>query len=246
MLTLNGDRVLMADSRNSKMKMIDLRTNKLMFEVSLQSQPQSMCILSGERLAVCLPNKGRIQFLKTLGQLSLEEDINVYSRCLAIGYHNGRLIVSYTGGKFEIMDMGGNVVKTIDKDDSRQSIFGKPSHLEVVSEDKTAVIYVSDSSKSTITKLDMNLNILRTFKDPALKAPEGITAVGNQLLVCGWGSNNIMCMDLPSGKMTQLLGKVEGIERPRTVSYNHKQNHIYVTFDTSNSVKVYKEDQTLN
>ncbi|XP_052809458.1 uncharacterized protein LOC128237921 [Mya arenaria] len=222
-----------------------MRTNILMSEVSLPGEPLRMCILPGDRLAVSLRDTGRIQFLKTLEQLSLEENVKVNGECLGISYHKDRLIVSYMSGKVEMMDMTGSVIKTIDKDDSGQSIFGQPFNLIVMSEVQTEVIYVSDGGKSTITKLDMDLNILQTFKDPSLRTPVGITAVGNQLLISGWESNNIMCLDLTSGQMTELLGKVDGINRPLAVFYDHKQKKTYVSFDIKNLVKVYKADMNV-
>ncbi|XP_052784519.1 uncharacterized protein LOC128220243 isoform X2 [Mya arenaria] len=100
-----------------------------------------------------------------------------------------------------------------------------------------------DYETNTITRLDMNLNILQTFQDPALRGPTGITEVGNQLLICGGLSNNIMCLDLPSGLMTQLAGKKDGIESPNNVCYIQQQNKMYVTVDSfpnTNYVKVYE------
>ncbi|XP_052811544.1 uncharacterized protein LOC128239111 [Mya arenaria] len=80
MLLLPGNRMLLADLSSNKIEMIDMQTNKLMSEVSLPDQPQSMAILPGDKLAVCLKIIGRIQFVKTLGQLSLEDHIKMAGR----------------------------------------------------------------------------------------------------------------------------------------------------------------------
>ncbi|XP_052807307.1 uncharacterized protein LOC128236472 [Mya arenaria] len=239
MLPLPGNRLLLFDFNNGKFKMVDLRTNKLMSQVSVPDDPMGMCVLPGDRVAVCLPSTDItvIQFLGALEQITLEESIKVSGYCLGIGYYNDRLIVSFRGGKVEVIDMNGRVMKKID---SGQSVFRFPMNLRVVSEGQDAVVYVSDFQKDTITKLDMDLNILQTFQDPALRGPKDITTVGKQLLVCGWYTNNIMCLNLPSGKMTELLGIKDKILHPENVSYSQQQNRLYVKCQSDTRVLVYK------
>ncbi|XP_052792639.1 uncharacterized protein LOC128226696 [Mya arenaria] len=97
----------------------------------------------------------------------------------------------------------------------------------------------SDMSRNTITKLDMNLNIIKTFQDPALKRPTSITAFGDHLLICCNGSNTNMILDLSTGQMTQLMGKKEGIRNPLCAFYCPQQNKLLVTEEGNNVLKVY-------
>ncbi|WAR08812.1 hypothetical protein MAR_018770 [Mya arenaria] len=233
-LLLPGNSLLLADHDNKNVKLIDLWTNNLMSCVSMPVQPMGMCVLPEHQVAVCLPitgTAGRIQFLGVLGKLSLNRSIEVTGGCRGIGYLENRLIVSFMSGKVCIMTMSGKVIKMIGRNNSGQSIFVYPLHLTVVSEGQKGVIYASDSAMHTITKLDMDLNILQTFEDPALRGPRGITAVGNQLLICGLYSNNIMSLDLQSSQMTQLLRKKDGVQKPMSVCYSQQQNKLYVLCD---------------
>ncbi|XP_052809473.1 uncharacterized protein LOC128237937 [Mya arenaria] len=233
-LLLPGNSLLLADHDNKNVKLIDLWTNNLMSCVSVPVQPMGMCVLPEHQVAVCLPitgTAGRIQFLGVLGKLSLNRSIEVTGGCRGIGYLENRLIVSFMSGKVCIMTMSGKVIKMIGRNNSGQSIFVYPLHLTVVSEGQKGVIYASDSAMHTITKLDMDLNILQTFEDPALRGPRGITAVGNQLLICGLYSNNIMSLDLQSSQMTQLLRKKDGVQKPMSVCYSQQQNKLYVLCD---------------
>ncbi|XP_052811574.1 uncharacterized protein LOC128239129 [Mya arenaria] len=246
LLLLPEERLLLADCNNYTIKLVDLKTNSLMCQVSMPGVPWDMCLLPGDRVAVSI-YKG-IQFLETRGQLFLKDRIKVDDDCRGIGYYNDMLIVSYENGKVELMDMKGNVTKQLNKNASGQSVFNHPEYLTVLDDGPTAAIYVSDYSKNTITKLDMDLNILQVFHNPALSRPVGISVVGNELILCGRYSNNIICLDLTSGKMTQLLGEKDGLKMPWYVLYSQQKNELFVTSFSSldvnlnNSVKVYKPD----
>ncbi|WAQ94341.1 hypothetical protein MAR_006812 [Mya arenaria] len=109
----------------------------------------------------------------------------------------------------------------------------------VVGEGSTASIYVSDMRRNKITKLDMNLHIIKTFQDPALKEPRSITALGDQLLICGYGSNTIMTLNLSTGQMTQLMGEKEGIRDPMFALYCPQQCKLLVTEHLPNKIKVF-------
>ncbi|XP_052809751.1 uncharacterized protein LOC128238174 [Mya arenaria] len=235
-LLLSGDRLLLSDGSKGTLKLVDLKTSSLMTEVDVQGCPWGMCHIPGDMVAVSVTHS--IQFLETRGKLILGKNIKVDNGCRGVGYHNGNLIISFESGKVQKIDMEGKGLNKM----SNMS-FKTPWYLKIVGDDQTAAIYVSDFTKFEITKLDMNLNILETFKNPALRLPIGITAVGNQLIICDWDSDNIMCLDLPSGKMTQLLGKEEGIVAPFCSCYSQQQNKLYVFLwtsgDADNYVKVY-------
>ncbi|XP_052810704.1 uncharacterized protein LOC128238629 isoform X2 [Mya arenaria] len=221
MLVLPEDRLLIADCNNDIVAMVDLKTSSLMSEVDVPSTALDMCLLPGDRVAVSMGCMG-IQLIETRGKLVLKDTIKVGGDCHGICYHNECLIVSYNGGNVEKINMEGKVLKKVSDSWLSRKPFKYPWYVAVVSDGLTEAIYVSDFDKNTITKLDMDLNIHQTFQNPALRGPTGITAVDNQLLICGLFSNNILCLDLPSGQMTKLLR----ISTPRSVCFSHQQNKI--------------------
>ncbi|XP_052810544.1 uncharacterized protein LOC128238548 isoform X2 [Mya arenaria] len=242
MILLRGDRLILADQCIENVKIVDLGTNNLMSKINVPGRLTGICLLPGDRVAVCSENRG-IHFLKARGQLSLEESIKVGYGCQSVCYHNERLIVAFDSGKVVIMDMTGKVTK--DSNDSGKPIFSTYLSLAVVSEGQEAVIFVSEYQKDTIIKLDMDLNILQTFQDPALIGPRGMTVVGSQLLICGYDSNNIMCLHLPNSQMIQLLGENDDIQYPLHVCFSQQQNMLYVASDDK-SVREYRPCALLN
>ncbi|XP_052782001.1 uncharacterized protein LOC128218383 [Mya arenaria] len=245
---LSGERLLLADFINSSVKLVDTTTNKMVSQVKLPGDPQDLCLLPGDRAAVALPNKKKIQFVSTRGNVTLQEVVNVDGRCYGIDFCDDNLIVSFSRpGKVVMIDIKGKVKKSVDKDSSGKPLFLYPEYLTVTRESQTPpVIYVTDMGTNTVTKLSISLEVLQTYKDPILKSPRGLTAVGdNQLLVCGWDSNTILLVDTLTGKITQLLGKEEGIENPQSVAYCSLRKMLFVTCwwfgrpDSDNIVKVF-------
>ncbi|XP_052809555.1 uncharacterized protein LOC128238025 [Mya arenaria] len=240
MIHLAGSMLLMADFHNNKVNVVDMQTSNMVFKISVPGQPWDICHLPGDRVAVTIANKG-IQLIETGGQLTLGDLIKVDGDCRSIAYHEDRLIVSFWAGKVAVLNKNGHAIRHIDKDSSGKELFKSPFYLTVVYESSTAVIYVSDHLKNTITKLDMNLDIISTFQVPALKGPGGITALGDQLLICSYGSSTIMILDLSTGQMTQLMGKEEGIRKPMFAYYSPQQSKLIVTEMSNNSLKVYNK-----
>ncbi|XP_052783164.1 uncharacterized protein LOC128219394 [Mya arenaria] len=235
-LHLAGSRLLLADFHNKNVKLVDMQTNNLVSQISLPGCPWDICLLSGDRVAVTLATKG-IQFLETGGQLALGDHIELDGECRGIAYHEDSLIVSFYNKKVKVLDMNGRVIRQLERDVSGKELFKCDAYLTVMCEGPTAFIYVSDRIRNTVTKLDMNLNIIKTFQDPALKSPTSISALGDQLLVCGYGSNAIMILDLSTGKMTQLIGKTEGIRNPMFAYYSRQQSKLLVTELLNNKIK---------
>ncbi|WAR08815.1 hypothetical protein MAR_018773, partial [Mya arenaria] len=66
MVLLGGDRLILVDLNNKKVKMVDLGTNNLMSQISVPGGPRNICLLPGDRVAVYSVN-GSIQFMKALG-----------------------------------------------------------------------------------------------------------------------------------------------------------------------------------
>ncbi|XP_052774709.1 uncharacterized protein LOC128213196 isoform X1 [Mya arenaria] len=244
MLLLPMNMLLLADWHNDTLKLVDLQTSSMVSHVSVPGKPWGMCLLPGDRVAVTMETI--IQFLETKGQLTLSDSIKVDDDCRGIAHHDGSLIVSYFSGKLQILNMKGGVIRKTEKYMNGQQVLVSPFHLIVARASQTAFVYVSDIEMNTITKLDMNLNFLQTFRDPALKGPMGISVFANQLIICCVKRNNIICINLSSGKMSQLHVEDDVIPDPEYCVYSPLQKKLYVTFNkhghanhAENSVKVY-------
>ncbi|XP_052782176.1 uncharacterized protein LOC128218530 [Mya arenaria] len=246
MALLSRGRLLLADHFNWSVKLVDTTPNKIVSQVELPGHPWDLCLLPVDRAAVTLPKVKMIQFVSTQGNATLLDLVKVDGECHGIDFCDDNLIVSFVNpGKVVLMDMKGKVKKSVDKDSSGKPLFQELLYLTVTRDSQTPpVIYVSDLHTHTITKLNISLEVLQSYRDPILRSPRGLTAVGdNQLLVCGRDSYNILLLDTLTGKITQLLGKEEGIERPLSVAYCSLRKMMFVTcmhYNIRNFVKVFK------
>ncbi|XP_052821224.1 uncharacterized protein LOC128246811 [Mya arenaria] len=247
MLLLPGERLLLVDCNNDTVMMMALQTSSLVSQISMPGTPWDLCLLPRAMVAVTMPNIKSIQYMETEGHLSLlGNSIKVRDECYGIGYLNGRIVVSYNGGRVEMIDLNGKTIKMIDSTCSGRPAFEDPCFVEIIGEGHNAVIYVSDSKMHTITKFDTDLRIIQTFKEHALRQPTGMSAIGNQLLICGYTSNNILSLDMSTGQMKQLLIDEKEILQPCSVCYCPHLKKLYVicymfgNADLNNTVFVYK------
>ncbi|XP_052778407.1 transcription intermediary factor 1-alpha-like [Mya arenaria] len=239
---LPGGMLLLADSDNNSVKLLDTETSTVVSKVKLPGDPCDLCLLPGDRAAVTLPCELKIQFLSTKCNVSLQDIVEVGEECYGIDFYDDNLIVSFSyPGKVVMMDMKGKVNKSVDKDSSGKPLFRFPYYLTVTRESHRPSVYMSDTGTSIITMLSTSLQVLKIFKAAALINPRGLTAVGDtQLLVCGFGSNNIVLLDTSTGKMTQLLGKEEGIVSPYSAAYYSLNKWMFDTCNENDFVKVFK------
>jgi len=102
-------------------------------------------------------------------------------------------------------------------------------------------VFISDSGKHTITKVDAQLNLLQTFTSPLLQTPYGITAVTeDQILVCSQDNNSLLLLQPSTNTVSALLGKNDGIEWPHSLAYCTDQKKLFVAQVSTGTIHVYQ------
>jgi len=181
MTLLSSDRLLLADLNNQSVKLVDVVQDKVLYQLKVNDSPSSVCSLPRNRAAVALPNKQIIHILDCDNQLSIVNTIKVQGACLGLDYSNGHLIVLYSFGKIEILNMHGGVVWQNNLEISTRYTY---NHLSVMTECNVTSIFVVDYSSSRIHRLDENLQVRQVYPVPNDTEKWSLLAVGeNQLLV---------------------------------------------------------------
>ncbi|WAR08595.1 hypothetical protein MAR_018553 [Mya arenaria] len=90
-LLLSDDRLLLSDSSNGTMKIVDLKTSSLTSEVNVPGVPWGMCHIPEDMVALSVTHS--IQFLETRGKLILRKNIK--------------------SGEVQEIDMEGKVLKVL-------------------------------------------------------------------------------------------------------------------------------------
>jgi len=200
-----------------------------------------VCMIDNIRAVVTLEDKS-LQFININGDcLELGRSIRVKGNVWGISRSEDRLIVSYVSPPgLEVLSMDGRVIHTFINQAAGVDVFNGPSFISTSAD---GMIYVSDCNKSTITQLDSNLRVTRTYSDPILQNPFGIICVNaDQVLVCSQGSNRIVLLCPSTGAITSLLGQQDGIEKPYALTYSPSQKKLYVVPDKwSGRIQVFQQ-----
>ncbi|XP_052816303.1 uncharacterized protein LOC128242913 isoform X1 [Mya arenaria] len=181
-----------------------------------------------------------IQLLSTKGgKLSCGKEIEVSSYGRGIAYYNNRLYVSYIANpRIEVMTLDGYILSIFQTVDGRQT-FQCPYYL-TVSASTPPTLYLSDRGTHTVLQLSLDGKALREYSDKKLKHLESVVAVGpGQLLVCGYGSHNVMLLTERDGKMTEILGHKDGLAKPYSASFCPQTRTLVVGMYGNDSLKVF-------
>jgi len=237
---VSPDSLLLSNWTKLSIQHVDSRTGSTLSEVSTQGLgPLGICMVGRELAAVALSNR-KVQLVHVRGgRLTPGTVLDVKAACWDVAGSGDNVVVLYDSPPWlEVMDRDGRVLHQY-QDPGAAHTFESPSFLTTSSD---GFIYVTDFNLDTITKLDSSLKVLKTFSDPQLRRPYGITSVGDgQLLVCSWWNHSIVHVNVNSGKMTTILGQEDGIVRPNSLAYCPQQRTLFVcTSYTTDSIQVYQ------
>lgn len=119
-----------------------------------------------------------------------------------------------------------------------------------VTADNEGNVYVSDMHASSIYKLDTRKNLTEWIAGPELESVNGLLAVGNEMILGGWGyftdgqallapQGHLLKLDLKTKKITKItpevLGNIDGIQ------VYDKTSYIVTDWKEGKVFKVYKD-----
>ena len=224
---VSDTRLLVIVNKNKKVILLNSKTGGTVAQVTLKGGPRRLCMFDNIRAVVTLGNKG-LQFININGDsLELGRSFSVNRSVWGISRSEDRLIVSYNSPPgLEVLSNDDRVIQTFSNQTAGVDVFKWPYFISTSAD---GMVYVSDCNKSTITQLDSNLHVIRTFSDPILHNPCGIISVSaDQVLVCSNGSHRIVLLCLSTGDITSLLGEQDGIKEPYALTYSPSQKKLYV------------------
>jgi len=238
MVLVPDKKMVLCDFHNYSVKLVNLESGCLVSSLRLSSQPWDVCAIPGQQVAVTLPCEGMIQVISTHGQLTLTSRIKTRNDCRGIRYWQDTLIVTFSEGSVNVMDMKGNVVRELDNTNAGYQLFQHPLYVSV--DNKGSALYVSDVNKNTITKMDRTLKVVATVENEAINGPRGMFPLDDHhLLVCGYRSHNVVLVNTETREVRVVLSRDQGIKRPVCVSYSQELGKLYVTCLDCDSVKVF-------
>jgi len=238
---ISDTRVLVTVLSERKVRLVDSQTGGTVDLITLEHKPYTVCMWDNNTAVVTLGLKKKVQFIEIHGDsLTLGRSLNVNGDVWGIARSEEGLVVSYQfSPRLEVLAMNGTVLHRFTPVAGR-AVFRRPFFIATSADN---MVYVSDWGTSTITQLDSNLRVTKTFSDPMLQAPYGIISVSaDQVLVCTWGNHRILLLCPSTGVITSILGQQDGINEPYALTFSPSQGKLYIVpYDGSGRVQVFQQ-----
>ena len=227
-IAIVGDHIIVADARNNKIRKCFYQQSTSIFQQLTVDCPVSVCpVRDGTDVLVTLPDSSQLVRLETDNTLALKEEIDTQKPYEGVcTLPDSNLVVSCCVlGKqcIEIIDMGGRILKTFDKDRHGQPLFSWPRFISTTI---SGNIIVSDRDQRSVLCIDREGTTIWTFVASA--SPWGISGheSGNIYLCLDSGIVQILSED---GRLIQnkFITKRDGVNIPYAV--HAKDSNVAVT-----------------
>lgn len=243
-LMLENKQMLLTDWVNRKIKLIETTQGTMVTEIKITGMPMSMAKVKEDEVAVIVSFPDQIQFV-SVSKNSISTDnwaIELTGTCRGIAYNDKdkTFIVSFVSpSKVEILNMGGHVLKRVDKN-SKGDQFFMPNCVGISPDMTTA--YIADYRfKGTVTLMSMEGEIKAIYEDKYLQSPNYIYIHKSGLVyIVGCGSHTLHQFDPDKGQFKLLLERKDGLEYPVSIGYCDLENQMYVANRGNKVLKVFK------
>jgi len=220
---------------------VNSQTGGTVAQITLKSYPCRVCMFNNIMAIVTLEGKS-LQLININGDsLELGRSFSVNGDVWGVARSEDNIVVSYVSHPWlQVLSMDGTVMHTFNTRAAGGDVFKWPSFIATSAD---GMVYVSDRETSTITQLDSNLHVSRTYSDPILQNPRGIISVSaDQELVCSRDNNKILLLCPSTGAITSILGQQDGIKEPWALTYSPSQKKLYVVpNETSGRIQVFQQ-----
>ena len=228
MVVVSERRILLSDWKNRSVLLVDSEKGEALASVSVPGRPWGVCMVHASCAAVTLSDKKQIQFVNmATDSLTTAEAVTVMGNVRGIATMDNLMAVTYLDPPaLELVSKVGKRLHRVDNTSAGRELFMSP-HYVVVS---GARVFVSDWSTNTITMLGDHLQLLASFTEPhILKSPRGIISLDeNQLLVCGYRSDNIVLLQVNRRHMSVILKEKDDVYDPRALAFCHDTRTVYM------------------
>jgi len=250
---VSDTRLLVTVRKEKKVRLVDSQTGGSVAHITLEHVPDTVCMWDNNTAVVTLPLEQKVQFIDIHGDsLTLGRSLNVNGDVRGIARSEEGLVVSYESSPWlEVLAVNGRVLHRFTPAHGRdvfdwphfiatRNVFRRPFFIATSADN---MVYVSDGVTSTITQLDSNLRVTKTFSDPMLQDPRGIISVSaDQVLVCSLHNDRILLLCPSSGVITSILDQQGGIKWPWALTFSPSQRKLYVVPNkVSGRVQVFQQ-----
>ena len=233
--------VVLCDRDNNQIKLLD-DSWTITGRLTLQ-RPWDISVIDSSHVIVSSPDNRQLQHVQVFPRMKAGRSIHLNKECWGVAVSGEKMYVSCHinpgDGEVRVLDLQGNIKRRlgINQDGSYQ--FTSPGYITV--SDSGEKIFVSDSGIDIITCLTPSGTVIYTYKDDDMKCNWGLICdSGDNVLVCGWYSNNVHTISPDGNKYRTLLTSKDGLSYPNSIAYKESENSLIVDCAESNKLLLFK------
>lgn len=221
--SLDNKHVILADSSNNKIKLLDCGTFTIKCSLALEAKVLSVCRVNDSEAAVCLYNK-TIQFVSTQEKLEVKRSLIMNHNCRSIAVIKDKMFVGYDRYIY-VYKLNGKIIRTISKD--KQGLYLFSNIWDITASDDGMMIHVADYLKGIVT-LTADGKVVWKYAGAELSGANGVSTDGTgHVITSGHESCNVIQLG-QDGRYTGEIVSISGLEKPRTVCFDRHNRRLIV------------------
>ena len=239
---LPNGQIILCDHSNKNLKLLHSSfTVKEVFD--LQAQPRDVSVINNSSAIITLPLLMQLQYMQLEPSLKSGRVVQLDKPCFGIAVAGEDIYVSLHNtsgeGEIRILDIEGSVKRRIGVNPEGSFLFKTPYHLTQSA--TTEKIYISDGGTDTVTCLMSDGSTVYQYIDEDLRWPRGVCVDDDEnIIVIGRGSTNVHIVTASGRNHGCLLTSADGIYKPISVAYRHKDDTLIIGCSGVNNLFIYK------
>ncbi|KAH3807567.1 nuclear factor 7, brain-like [Dreissena polymorpha] len=190
---LPNGQVLVSDSSNKKVKLLN-QQYQMVSHLDVSFTTWDVCPITPNEVAVTvldLGNTHMVQFIKVgTSQLVPGKAFQLQHACRGIAHHHGDLFIT-SGTALYKYSLSGKLACILYEDAAGEWTAGRCAVSPTGN-----TLYITQPYQDRLLTLARDGTVLATCEAPELEHPRGVHVTPEgQVLLCGWGSNNILQVD---------------------------------------------------
>ncbi|XP_067651306.1 uncharacterized protein [Haliotis asinina] len=201
--------------------------------IQLSAGPCTVIQLTNRQVVITVPNSNEIVTLKVYPHPVILSTVKTYRSYYGLAYFSPSRLVAGGIDRTDILDMEGNVLKSINT-----SPVSSPDYIHVTGNRKVIVSEGENKSLVSVTSQGGTVFTYTPTEDRVLKYPQGITTTSTgDILIVDKYSHKVIQLTESGQFVRHVLTAQNGIESPRGI-YLDTDGLLYVT--CHNCLKIFK------
>ena len=232
--------VVICDHNNDKIKLLD---SSLEMKGSMNMPyPWDVSVVDANHVIVTLVGTKRLTVVQIFPSMKAGRVFQLDQMCCGVAVSGDSIFVTchdgLGNGEVRVLDKLGTVKQRLGAS-STGSILSSGPHYIAVSKAGNK-IFVSDFSKDTVICLAMDGSTIYQYTDKDLNGPKGVYCDdADNVLVCGYGSNNVHVIEANGHKAGTLLSAKNDLKESISIAFRESDNILLVGHHEHNKLLVH-------